>query len=312
MTLGYTLELVPLLVKAAAINRLLAATKKMKRVRISVRSLYFTVASLFSVVVIFMLVWTIVDKPERSEGRYLTDDSEIVKTVYCSSEKSAWSLVVLSWNGLLIVCATVLAFQSRTIKQEFNDSQSLGTMIYSHFVFGVLRAIVFNLEGTNDEGYPTIEPSTIAASSSLLLSFDVITAVTIYILPKLAAARKAPNPHIMGSDFSVNPSTVHPSTAGIGTVTGSRRQTSTGKSPASGFQRSIASMPSIDEGLEEHSESENSSSAHRSTNVGLRINMDGSTEPVKEAEVEEDTSSSDGLDNEGPRFVQASPSSSIQ
>ena len=109
--------------------------------------------------------------------------------------------MVLCWNGVLILCATVLAFQSRNVQEEFNDSKALGTMIYSHFVYAVLRLVAFSLselqisEGQNNGGYPPIEPSTLAAASSLLLSMDVIFAVTIYVVPKLASAHKAPAPH---------------------------------------------------------------------------------------------------------------------
>ncbi len=202
ITLGYTLELVPLLVKVAAINRLMSATRRMRRIKISMQSLFCTVACLVLIVIMFLAVWTAVDTPKRHEGRYLVDEdhSEIVTTVICASDSGIWDLVVICWNGLLIVCATVLAFQSRAMKQEFNEARSLGTMIYSHFVFGVLRTVVSNLGGSDPSpegsiGYPTIDPSIVAAASSFLLSMDVITAVTIYIFPKIEAARKAPQPH---------------------------------------------------------------------------------------------------------------------
>lgn len=328
-TLGYTLELVPLLVKVAAINRLMAATRRMRRVKISMRSLFCTVASLVLLVVVFLSLWTALDPPERDEGRYLTeeDNFEIVTTITCSSDSGVWDLIVICWNGILIVCATVLAFQSRTIKQEFNDSQSLGTMIYSHFVFAVLRAVTFNLGGSNsanaDEvgSYPTIDPATIAAAISFLLSMDVITAVSIYIIPKVEAARKAPQPHSPNSDvsemastryYTKNPDGSHSaaSKAHGGTAAGgSSRSNRSGSSGKAGARpRSGNSMPSINEASDEHDDdgskdkefslkSGGNNSNHR------RVTMDGQVHTDEEDE--DDTTSSDE-DYGGPRFARTS------
>ena len=210
VAMGYTLELVPLLVKIAAINRLVAAAQRMKRVRISMRSLFLTVVAVVLVVMVFMTVWTILDPPMRHENRYLKEGDTIATAIVCASDSAVWDEIVLGWNGVLILCATVLAFQSRNVKAELNESKSLGTMIYSHFVFAVLRVIVFSLSGMqvsddeNTESFPPIEPSTLAAAYSFLLSVDVITAVTIYVVPKLATAHKAPDAHRMSVTSSTD------------------------------------------------------------------------------------------------------------
>ena len=204
ITLGYTFELVPLLVKIAAINRVVDATRRMKHFRVSMRSLCFSVVSLVIVVVVYLMLWTILDSPERREDRYLKGLNVVSTAVVCASDSALWDLMVLGWNGVLILCATVLAFQSRNFQEDFNDSKSLGTMIYSHFVFTALRVVAFALSGmrfSEDEhsgGYPPIEPSTWAAASSFLLSLDVIAAVTIYVLPKVVSARTPPSALLTG------------------------------------------------------------------------------------------------------------------
>ena len=210
ITLGYTLELVPLLVKIAAINRVVAATRRMKRVRISMQSLCLTVVALVVAVVLFMTIWTVVDPPMRHEDRYLKDVDVVATAIVCASNSALWDMMALCWNGILILCATVLAFQSRNVKEEFNDSQSLGTMIYSHFVFAVLRVVAFGLNGAQDSdaenggGYSSISASTLAGGSSFLLSLDVIIAVTIYVVPKLDSARKHPDSHDTSSAIMTN------------------------------------------------------------------------------------------------------------
>jgi len=198
VTVGYTIGVVPLLVKIAAVNRHVAATERLQKVRIKMRSLELTVVAVVLVAVIFMTIWTMTDPSHRREGRYLEDgdDVEVMTTIACTSGSRWWDLGVLAWNGILILCSTMLAFQSRTVRAEFNDSQSLGKMIYGHFVFGVLRLVCFTLspnQGLNHEddgGYTPIDPSTLAAGTSLLLSLDAIIAVTIHILPKLFLARQ--------------------------------------------------------------------------------------------------------------------------
>jgi len=201
VTLGYTLSLVPLLVKIAAINRMVNAAKRMKRISIDIRSLFWTVAGVVFLVIIYLIVWTWKDPPKRVENLYLNvdDATEVWTTVRCAShEFSLWDLIVLCWNGILILCATVLAYQSRNVKEEFNDSKSLGLMIYSHFLFAALRVVCLALStslvsgnGQGDQP-PVIDPSSLAAATSLLLSFDVIIAVTVYLVPKVLVAQRAP------------------------------------------------------------------------------------------------------------------------
>lgn len=300
ITLGYTLELVPLLVKVAAINRLMIATRRMKRVKISMQSLFLTVACLVLIVVIFLAVWTVVDPPTRHTGRHLMEEDhfEIVTTVTCASKSGIWDLIVICWNGLLIVCATVLAFQSRTIKQDFNESRSLGMMIYSHFVFGVLRTITFNLGGSSSSldqssGYPTIDPSIVAAASSFLLSIDVITSVTIYIIPKLDAARKAPQRH----DAS-NP--------GQSEMSGSSSRFFS-KSPRNGTKgiEDKNSHPSLSLGSnyqrnDMHCTSSTNEALESSDATPHRISMTGNVHSQVD---QDDRSCSEIMDDGGPRFA---------
>jgi len=202
ITLGYTLELVPLLAKILAINQVVAATHQRKQARVHMRSRSLWVVGVVVVVIGFLTIWTTVDPTQRHEGRHLKevgDVMEVVTTVVCASDSTSWGLVVLCWNGILVLCATVLAFQSRKVKGEFNDFKSLRMMIYSHFMFALLRVIMFGVSANQislDEGERVgsraINPSTLATANSLLLSLDVITAVTKYVVPKLVAVGKSP------------------------------------------------------------------------------------------------------------------------
>ena len=192
VTLGYTMELVPLLVKVAAINRLMVtATHSFRRIRIEPQRLMATVAIVACLVCVLLMVYSIVDPPRRKIDRYLMDSGQnsVQVLVSCQSGWIAWSIVALCWEGLLIVAAVVLAFQSRKVKVEFNSSTNLGILIYSHFVFFALRVLLFYVADRAHSTQPFIAPDVLAAATSFLLSIDVVIAVTVYVLPKLIAAK---------------------------------------------------------------------------------------------------------------------------
>jgi hypothetical protein len=192
VNLGYSLELIPLLVKISAINRLMSAALRMKRVVLSRQALFGAVFLISLVVVIFLMIWTILDPPRESKEYVLgeTDDigqgdssTKVLGMTYCSSEKDFWSYTSFAWIGGMLVAATVLAIQSRNIRQDFNESQTLGVMIYSHFVFVVLRVAIHTLPA----GVLSREVLTQYQS----MSVDTIVTIIVYFLPKLSSSPSA-------------------------------------------------------------------------------------------------------------------------
>ena len=135
--LGYTLSLVPQIVKVAAINRLMMAARRFQRMYLDLKSLYGAVAMISSFAVVFLIIWSVMDPPREVVEYELTDiltsgGNTVVQLSYaCSSDSDLWELVAISWNGLLLLCAVVLAFQTRSLHNEFNESQSLGNLIVS-------------------------------------------------------------------------------------------------------------------------------------------------------------------------------------
>jgi hypothetical protein len=186
VSLGYTCELAPLIIKVSAMNRLMRASRRMRRVRIKPYSLYTKVIALAALMAIYLIVWTVVDPPRSKELRALSDDqTTITSGKSCSSDSEYWQMAYNFWEGLLIVWAFVLAFQSRQAKAEFNESRSLGMMIYSHFVIAILRVVtLFVFED---------EPHTTSVAISFLLSLDVILALSIYLLPKMIKSKRSLN-----------------------------------------------------------------------------------------------------------------------
>lgn len=202
-SLGYTLELVPLLVKVAAINRLMQAASRMRRVKLQRSSLRGGVAAISLMVALALLAWTIIDPPRREADYELTDretnelDRATIISIeyYCKSQSDFWEYIAVIWNVILILCAAALAFQSRTVKQDFNESQVLSRLIYSHFLFVMLRIMSFFF------------PLDVAdAMRSIIYSLDTILVVLIYFMPKFLADDETgvigqPNTRVSGLDF---------------------------------------------------------------------------------------------------------------
>lgn len=193
---GYTLELVPLLVKVSAINKLMSAARRMRRVKLQRGSLYGGVAIISVLVVVYLTVWTVIDPPQRKAQYELTDrqsfmvagvpvdtndtstsamfEATVVQVHYfCTSNSEAWHLVAIGWNIILILCATALAFQSRNVNQDFNEAQVLSRLIYSHFVFVLLRATAL-----------VVEPAMSVPMLSIIFSLDTIFTLLVYFVPK--------------------------------------------------------------------------------------------------------------------------------
>lgn len=200
VNLGYTLELVPLILKVAAINRLMSAAREMRRIRVKRTVLYRTVASISLGVVFYLALWTGLSPPEAAVEYTMTDTvtslTEVIvgKTLFCSDggDTSTWQFVAVAWNLVLLICASVLAFQARNVVQSFNESRTLAMMIYSHFIFILARIYIIYL-GDRVGG------STVNYSLSLVYAVDQITACCIYFLPKIIAMK---NPEMNSSNFS--------------------------------------------------------------------------------------------------------------
>ena len=189
ITIGYTLELVPLLFKVSAIIKLIQAAKKLKRVAINRRKLIARSLILSTTAAIYCLIWTVVDPPQAHEELHLSDDStnEFGETVvssskYCDSEMSFWYFVSFGWQGLLLIGATVLAHQMRSVPHQVNDSKQLAVLIYSSFVFLILRAVVWAIALTITNN--SLTNMTLQAVRSILYSLDTIVSIAVYF-PKV-------------------------------------------------------------------------------------------------------------------------------
>jgi hypothetical protein len=185
VNIGYSLELVPMIVKVAAIQKIASAAQRFRRVVITRKSLFGAVAIISAVVVVFLLLWTIIDTPKKDKQFRLSDTitssnaTVVTMSYYCSSESDIWMFIAVGWNFLLLFLASILAFQTRLLQKGFNESHTLAFLIYSHFLFVVIRLIIMFLSTWDDATQDILRQSL-----GLNLSIDTITTLLIYFAPK--------------------------------------------------------------------------------------------------------------------------------
>ena len=203
LVLGFTIELTPVVVKTSAINKLMKSSRHYQRVNISRKWLLFKVAAVVTAVTAFLTAWTILDDFQITETKTLNpnDSSEVQWDIMCGSDLQLWGLAVIFFQGLLLLWAAVLAYQSRDTMAQLNESKSLAWMVYSHVMFLILRGVFVGFRETE-----ALPGSTIAVLMSINYSLDALFAMMIYVCPKLVEAAKASEPYRPGTSSKVGSS----------------------------------------------------------------------------------------------------------
>lgn len=91
VVIGFTFAFVPLLIKVAAINKLMNDAKKMRRTRVTKEYVQKVVAAVVAVVVVYMIVWTLLDPPSPKKELSLRSESGNIVDEYvqCASKHVA-------------------------------------------------------------------------------------------------------------------------------------------------------------------------------------------------------------------------------
>jgi hypothetical protein len=183
VNLGYSLELVPLLVKSVALNHVMSAGRRMRRSKMNTTVLFGAVAIITILVMGELAVWTAIDPAQRQTSFIVTNvktptgETIVTKEYVCRSLSNGWWIASLSWQLLLLFASAVLAFQNRNLREDLADTRTLAVMVYSHFIFLVLRGLTRIIDMSASQNDP-------ALYRSLLISTDVFATIAIYFLPK--------------------------------------------------------------------------------------------------------------------------------
>jgi len=176
--LGYTLELVSLIIKVSAINKTFQAAKEMRRVEVDNKRMFIEVIVMIFITFIFLVLWTWLDPFVPKEILEL-DGSIITITYQCESNSIIWVIVGLfAWKTLLLICALVLAFLTRNVIKAFNESHKLAIMTYNHVFFMIVSFMCYASK-------KYLSYNLVRGLTSISFSFDIIMTILIYFVPKL-------------------------------------------------------------------------------------------------------------------------------
>jgi hypothetical protein len=159
-------------------NRLIQSSKKMQRININPQSLLIRVIIWMSLIIVFLVVWTVYDAPAVEESRHLNQQDTTIVSIdrECKSEAIFWEVAQASLQALLLLICAIFAFQSRHSVSIVNDSRVLAQLVYSHFMFMILRLMV-----TAFDLFDVFDGSIVSTLASFNHSFDALFAMCIYV-----------------------------------------------------------------------------------------------------------------------------------
>ena len=119
MLIGYSLELIPLLVKVAAVNRLVQKSQQMIRVEVKRSRLYQIVGGSIGVIMLYLAIWTALDPPglqtEFTLSSQFTQDEYLLVEVdsHCASSSDLWNVAVYVLLICILIVMAAIATQNR-------------------------------------------------------------------------------------------------------------------------------------------------------------------------------------------------------
>ena len=185
--MGYTMILLPILIKVAAINKITQHSRRLKNVDIDLKKLIlYPLYTLGLVILPYLITWTCLDHSKPIEVLSFEDgvfgSNTINVLTYCSSVSNVWNYGTYVWHGFLLCSTCIIALQSLyvNVSAEMDESKKICYMVYSQFIFLMLRAGVPFLMKQHEYALSHMQ-----GIISLLLSLDVITMLLIYMGPIL-------------------------------------------------------------------------------------------------------------------------------
>ena len=274
VNMGYTLEFVPLIVKIFAIHTLMLASKQMKRVVLTRQRLFGAVFGLSSIVVLFLILWMALDAPKRETEYALTTETTskdgheatiVTSDHFCKAKSEAWTIASLGTLAFLLVCASLLAFQTRNHRKDMNESKQLAVLVYSKCLFIFLRLCMIFLVRSE-----SMSSSTAEDFSSLIFSIDVMATIPIYFLPKFIKSdeefeeirRTSTMVARKSQDSSISPLV-------SGGLSSSFQKSANQGGVESTYSQPVVSLYSIHEDQEQSQSHTGNDDVHQGTNTGV-------------------------------------------
>ena len=182
--MGYTLALVPTLIKLSTIHSLMRAGEHFQRADIDKHKFKKVMATTWIILVLYLTIWTIFDIPSPKKNYYESRDGEntmvtVNEYTGCASRSDWWEIFSIAFEGMILVATTILTYFCRSAIEELNESRSLSFVVYSHFLFLIMRLLMFSLMSSE-----ILTNALYIRIVSLLITSDTLVAVCVYFFPK--------------------------------------------------------------------------------------------------------------------------------
>jgi hypothetical protein len=151
-SLGFSLVFVPFFAKTYRIY-LIFSRQKLQVVKLSNKRLGALVGAFFIAELIVMIAWSQVS-PLQPVTYFRNISGSIHQATHCSVDSAGMTFVVIEavYKGLLLVVGSLLAFRTRKVSSNFNESSSIAMSIYSclfsSLIIGALIYFVSAFEDT--------------------------------------------------------------------------------------------------------------------------------------------------------------------
>lgn len=126
----FAIALSPLIVKVWRMHKMVTASYKMERIKISHWQAFSYTFPIPFLEMALLTVFTIVDPPSQVETLQLDDDSG-VSVLSCGMESSAFYVAQSFYHGILVLTGCVLAYKSRHLDPAYGEAKQLGFAMYN-------------------------------------------------------------------------------------------------------------------------------------------------------------------------------------
>ncbi|KAJ3043649.1 hypothetical protein HDV00_004422 [Rhizophlyctis rosea] len=138
VNVGFFLIVLALLVKTSRIKNIFLESTKSAQVRaITDKVLGLRMAAGLVPVLVFLIVWTVVCRPNEEDR--ITLDSYI-SVGLCST--SPFDIVAVMGRVIAVIYVTSLAFQIRDVASTYNESKFIGLSMYNWIIFGAGLSLI--------------------------------------------------------------------------------------------------------------------------------------------------------------------------
>ena len=121
INVGYSLQLVPMIIRVSTIINVVQASRKMKIVKVNMQKLLVRSIGITAIMALYCMFWTIFDPPQSQASIQVTNDrnefgeTELSVSNHCDSKANLWYLVSFISQAMLLLCGSVLARQMRSV-----------------------------------------------------------------------------------------------------------------------------------------------------------------------------------------------------